>query len=301
MLLSRRELLAAAALQAGRKKSPMNQTGFIDAHSHVWTPDTDKWPRAPRFRDSRADPPSFTPEELLSHARPNGVTRVVLIQMSFYQYDNAYMLDAVARNPGTFSGVGIVDHASPKVATEMHSLEARGVRGFRISPGGQPRTWLDSAGMAEMWKIGAEHRLAICPLIDPDALPSVDRMCERFPETPVVIDHLCRIGARGDIEDADVQALCGLARHKQVHVKVSAFYALGRKQYPYLDLVPMIRRLFESYGPERLMWATDCPFQVQHGHTYAGSIELVRDRLDFLSAADREWLLRKTAETVFFR
>ena len=27
---------------------------------------------------------------------------------------------------------------------------------------------------------------------------------------------------------------------------------------------------------------------------------LIRDRLDFLSAADKEWLLRKTAERVFF-
>jgi hypothetical protein len=48
------------------------------------------------------------------------------------------------------------------------------------------------------------------------------------------------------------------------------------------------------------MWATDCPYQVQQGHTYSGSIELVRDRLDFLSDADRQWLLKKTAERVFF-
>ena len=49
------------------------------------------------------------------------------------------------------------------------------------------------------------------------------------------------------------------------------------------------------------MWASDSPFQVQPPHTYAGSIELVRDRLDFLSPEDREWLLRKSAEAVFFK
>jgi hypothetical protein len=48
------------------------------------------------------------------------------------------------------------------------------------------------------------------------------------------------------------------------------------------------------------MWATDCPYQVQNGHTYRDSIELVRSRLDFLSTLDRAWLLRKTAERVFF-
>jgi predicted TIM-barrel fold metal-dependent hydrolase len=62
----------------------------------------------------------------------------------------------------------------------------------------------------------------------------------------------------------------------------------------------MIRRLKEAYGRERLMWASDCPFQVENGHTYRDSIELVRSRLDFLTPSDRDWLLKGTAERVFF-
>lgn len=62
----------------------------------------------------------------------------------------------------------------------------------------------------------------------------------------------------------------------------------------------MIRQVYDAYGPERLMWATDCPFQVVD-HTYLQSIELIEKQLDFLTAADREWILRKTAERVFFR
>ncbi len=97
-----------------------------------------------------------------------------------------------------------------------------------------------------------------------------------------------------------MKALCHLARHKHAHVKVSAFYALGQKKPPYDDLVPMIRRLFDAFGPKRLMWASDSPYQLQGANTYRASIGLVRDRLDFLSKADREWLLAKTAEAVFF-
>jgi hypothetical protein len=48
------------------------------------------------------------------------------------------------------------------------------------------------------------------------------------------------------------------------------------------------------------MWATDSPFQLQPGHTYLGSLELIRDRLDGISAEDRAWLLGRTAERVFF-
>ena len=81
---------------------------------------------------------------------------------------------------------------------------------------------------------------------------------------------------------------------------MSAFYALGKKHAPYTDLGPMIRRLLSAFGPERLMWATDCPFQVENGHTYRDSIDLIRERLDFLTASDRKWLLGGTAQRVFF-
>src|SRR5438067_1728038 len=80
-------------------------------------------------------------------------------------------------------------------------------------------------------------------------LHAVSAMCRRHPDTPVVIDHFARVGVTGKIEPADVAALCGLARHKRVRVKVSAFYALGKKKPPYVDLKPMIRQVVEAFGP----------------------------------------------------
>ena len=315
--LSRRKLLQVAAgivgstmvaskgmaAQTQDKSAPVARVpqkphpGYIDAHVHVWTSDTKKYPLAPGYRREQMQPPDFPPEELLSHARPCGVERIVLIQMSYYGYDNAYMLDTMRRFPGVFSGVAVIDETvRPRDA--MRRLSRQGVRGFRISPKSSPLDrWLDTPDMAAMWRCGSEENLSMCCLIDPEAVPAVDRMCEKFPETPVVIDHIARIKADSKNRGKEVEELCNLARHKLTTVKISAFYALSKI---YLDLAPVIRRLLEAYGPERLMWATDCPFQVQNGHTYLDSIALIRDRLDFLSDSDRQWLLRKTAERVFF-
>jgi predicted TIM-barrel fold metal-dependent hydrolase len=274
---------------------------FIDAHSHVWTPDTKAYPLAAGFRRVEMDPPSFTLDELAAQRKPAGVSRVVLIQMSFYGYDNRYLLDCIRRQPGTYSGVAVIDQNARDPAPEMRGLKAQGIRGFRIYPKNEPvEDWLGSDSLHRMFATGASERLAMCCLIDTNALPALDRMCRLFPDTPVVIDHLCRIGASGQIAPGDVQALCNMARHKNVNVKVSAFYALGKKQSPYHDLIPLIKRVFDAFGPERLMWATDCPFQVAPGHTYLASIELVKTGLVFLSAGDKEWLLQKTAERVFF-
>jgi predicted TIM-barrel fold metal-dependent hydrolase len=232
------------------------------------------------------EPPSFTVQELLDRAKPSGVNRVVLIQMSFYGHDNSYMLDAMKMYPGTFSGVAVIDQNAHHPEAQMKELKGQGVRGFRIYPKDVPiERWLDGEGLQAMFKAGGEQNLAMCCLIDPNALPALSKACQKFPDTPVVIDHLCRIG--------------DMARHKNVRVKVSAFYALGKKKPPYLDLSPMIKQVYDAFGPERLMWATDCPYQVVD-HSYQQSIDLILHGLDFLTAVDKEWILRTTAEKVFF-
>src|SRR4051812_17361687 len=308
--VTRRAALAAGAatlgaVMTGTEAAADDALPWIDAHSHIWPADVDKYPLAPGQAKKDLDPPNFTDDELLKVARAEGVGRVVLIQHSVYHlWDNAYLLDAVKRHAKLFRVQGMVDDHKPEPGAAMKKLLPLGVTGFRITPfvrkkEEQPK-WLDTPGMAEMWETGAETRQAMCPLINPADLPAVDAMCGRHPDTPVVVDHMARVGADGEIRDADVKALCGLARHKHAHVKVSAFYALGKKKPPHDELVPMIRRLLDAFGPNRLMWASDSPYQLQGENTYKASIGLVRDRLDFLSKADREWLLAKTAEAVFF-
>jgi len=225
----------------------------------------------------------------------------VLIQSGHYGYDNSYMLDMMKAYPGTFGGVSVIDIDNPKVADEIMEHAEQGVRGFRIrAKDDTVGEWLTSEGMKRMWQTGADEKLAMCCLSDADALPGIRAMCEKYPETPVVIDHFSRIGVSSTIESSDLDNLLKLADFDTITVKVSAFYALGEKQAPYTDLGDMVRQLRDAYGAERLMWATDCPYQVMKGHTYADSIALIRDRLEFLTDDDKEWMLRKTAEKVFF-
>jgi len=278
-----------------------NEKGWIDAHVHVWTPDVKRYPLDSKFMIESMQPKSFTPEELLALCRPVGVDRVVLIQMSFYGFDNSYMLDTIAKYPGVFSGVGIVDHHATDLESTMKELGKRGVRGYRIhAHGDEAARWVDDEGMGRLWRTAKANGWAVCPLINPTDLHAVEALCLKYPGTRVVIDHFARIGISGTVDEQQLETLCRLARFPEVHVKTSAFYALGKKKAPYDDLQPMIHRLVDAYTPSRLMWATDCPYQVQEGHQYADSIALIRDRIAFLSPSEKSEILRGTAERVYF-
>ena len=274
--------------------------GFIDAHTHVWTQDFDQYPIHADFSPEDMKPPTFTPWEMFSHCTASDVDRVVLIQMSFYKYDNSYMLDTIAQWPEIFRGVAIVDRTRPDLADEMRRLREGGVRGFRICPdGADPQGWLSEGEYGPMLSAAADLDMAICPLIDPEYLPAVGSACDRRPGVNFVVDHLSRIGADGPIQQQHLDALCDLASCPSCFVKVSAFYALGEKTPPHRDLIPMIKQVYEAFGAGRLMWASDCPYQVDN-ETYEDGLSLVRDHLDFLTDDECEMMLAGTAQGLFF-
>ena len=289
--------LASTTLAADAKPK-----GWIDAHSHIWTRDLANYPLEGKQTVDDLKPGSFTAEELLELAGKNGVDRVVLIQHKPYHgLDNSYITDSIAKYPGRFSGVACIDANQPCLEQDMGHHFQLGMRGFRIRPGeGGKDLWKDSPGMCAMWAIAAKQGSAICPLIGPDDLAQVQDMCTKYPDTRVVIDHFARIGMAGPVDAAQVKTLTDLAKYKHVHVKVSAYYALGEKKPPHTELIPMIKQLIAAYGVERLMWGSDSPYQLNAPNTYSDSLKLLTTRCDFLSAKDREQLLRGTAERVFF-
>ena len=274
---------------------------WIDAHVHVWTQDTDRYPLAAGVDISEYDPLEFMPEALFEHTRPSDVSRVVLVHIGSYGTDNSIVTDSIERFPDVFRVVGMVDHHSDGVAADMKTLLGKGVTGFRITPGDSDiSAWLQDPGFDAMFRTAAETGQAICPLTHPPGVPDLDRMCGEHPDTTVVIDHMTRLGELSPITDEDIDELCALARYPKVHVKVSRLHSLGAKRPPHDDLAPVVRRVVEAFGSERLMWGSDSPYQVVL-ETYEDSISLVRDRLDFLSEADRRNILNDTAERVFFR
>ena len=301
---------------------------YIDSHSHVWTPEVTSFPAANGVKvgdhDAGWTVESWTGERLLQAAAPSGVGRVVLISHGMiYGYDNTYMLDCARQHPGKFRIVGAIDDRRPpeEVAATMRSLLQQGVTGFRLSPGelGKPfgRTrddWLSTEGMQTMWKTAAETRQAMCGLVNVGAaLDAFERMVAAYPETVAVIDHFSRIGVEGSAPEQSIERLCELARYPNLYVKVSAFYALGQATPPYRDMLPFVRRLVEAFGARRLMWGSDCPYQIyQHNPpfnpnakpgavgSYDSSIAVIRDHADFLSESEKEQILGLTAERVFF-
>lgn len=264
---------------------------WIDSHIHLWTKEVGEFPLAEGMTTVDLDPPDFTPEMYLEHATAAGIDRTIIVQTGYHQFDNSYALNAVERMPDRFRAIGIVDETREDVLEEMEALRARGVGGFRIGAEYDGPQW------DRLFEAAARTGQAMCPLSLPAGAPSIHEMAARHPNTTVVIDHMTRIGEREPITDGHIVQLEQIAELPNAHVKISRLHALGDGP-PHDDLLPMIRRVIDAFGPERCMWGSDSPYQVVK-ERMEDSIAVVRDKLG-LSGGDRDQILRGTAERLLW-
>jgi 2-pyrone-4,6-dicarboxylate lactonase len=103
-----------------------------DAHFHVFGP-LDRYPHGGVNEKLRYAPPLAPLEDYLVQARRLGFERFVFVQPSAYGRDNAYMLDAMARLPGSRGIVDVDQDAPDGMLAALHSAGVRGVR-INVSP-----------------------------------------------------------------------------------------------------------------------------------------------------------------------
>ena len=101
--------------------------------------------------------PRFFAEDILRHANASGVNRIVLIQMSYYRFDNRYMLDVDSNATGDF--LRCCDRGLERA--EAGRRDARADAGARArfshsTAGGSPGTSLDGDGFERMFRCERE-------------------------------------------------------------------------------------------------------------------------------------------------
>jgi predicted TIM-barrel fold metal-dependent hydrolase len=233
---------------------------------------------------------------LLELMKANGVAKTVIIQVSHYRYDNSYLAAVLKRYPRVFEGVCRVDPLDPAAPDHLAQLTEQGFRGVRLSPAGDGGgDWIRGPLMLPLWKRCQSLKVPMTLLIPISRAPDVQKLVDKFPELTVVIDHMADFPVD---HPEQLESLVALARYPRVFIKISHTWSLSRESYPWLDSQRLVKRLYDTFGPRRLMWATDWPI-AQERASYAQRLTVVRDDMRFLNADDKSWMLSKTIERVW--
>jgi predicted TIM-barrel fold metal-dependent hydrolase len=276
---------------------------IIDTHMHVWGNDPKRYPFAhpydPNFKGPAA---AGTVEMLIEDMDRHGCTHAVLVQVIFHGWDNTYIADCVERYPQRFKAHGLIDPADMKVAEKLeYWMKERGLAGMRFSPsyyqngsnGGDD--WLTADHTHELWKKAAILGAVFNFLILPPQLPKLEVMVRAHPDVRVIIDHVSYVDLTAADSEADIRRLLALAKYPSVAVKISEFSSLIKtNDYPYRAAYPCIQRVYDAFGPDRLLFGTGYPGTARaayHRPTLEQEVDIIRREIPFFTADDRSKIL----------
>ena len=261
---------------------------IIDSQIHIWRADT---PEHPWVRGGPSPhSPSYTIAEALALLDAAGVDAAVLVPPSWSGTDNSYALEAAASHPDRFVVMGRFDYALPDAARRLeHWRDTPGMIGIRATLS-DPVTlgmFRDPENLW-FWRRCAELGLPLM-CYAPGLLDLVTAIADGAPDLRIVLDHAGR-NARGPKDDAawgDYDRLRALADRPNVAVKVSSLPCFTTEAYPFANLHPWIRRLYDSFGPDRMIWGSDVSRLTCR---YDENIRLFSEALVFLSEEDRRMI-----------
>ncbi len=241
----------------------------IDAHQHFWDP------RPGGYAWLRAQPPQLSRAygfaDLAPQLARHRVAGTVLVQADDTDADTDAMFAVAAAHPEIRGVVAYLPLEQPERAADRLAELQRRPRfvGVRNLIHDQPDPdWLlrpdVAGGLRVLEQAGVPFDLVTSELRH---LEHVGYLSERFPDLPIVVDHLGKPPVKTDGPTPWTTLIRRAAANPRVSAKVSGLYpAEGdwRLHGP-ADLRPWVDAALEAFGPHRLMVGSDWPVNVLAG------------------------------------
>jgi predicted TIM-barrel fold metal-dependent hydrolase len=316
--MTRREWMAGAAALAGSEMMqttlasepsavPARPAGIlIESHVHLFAGDPVRFPY-----NSASYPPTALPlEKYVAFAREVKLNHAVIVHPEPYQDDHRYTEYCLAHepSPGFFKATCLFDPIDPATPQRMRALVEKHPGKFvalRMHVMHEPGTPPSNSGLirdrdlahpqvAVTWRTAHELGLAIQIQCIPHYAPQIGELAARFPQTPVILDHLARPG-QGTPQE--YERVLTLGKQPQIYIKFgkTGVETVSKQPFPHADAKPLVRRVFEAYGHDKIIGG-------EYGENlaeFAQAIQLVDTLFDFASEMDRKRIRGLTSQKLF--
>ncbi len=241
---------ASAAMSEGKAAEALS--GVTDCHVHIIGPQS----KYPMVEKRAYTPPEASVAQLKAMHAKLGITRTVLVQPSFYGFDNSCMMDALKELGNNARAVAVVPLTIADAA--LRDMDAKGVRGVRLN--------LETAGNRDP-KAARDMLLAYEKKVAPlnwhiqvyTAISVIQQLVTTIADmkVPVVVDHYGQPNA-AEGYSRGMAALVDLVHARKAYVKLSAPYRVSKAAPDYKDVRPLAQTLIYN-ARDRMLWGSDWP------------------------------------------
>jgi predicted TIM-barrel fold metal-dependent hydrolase len=267
---------------------------ILDSHTHAWA----RWPYDPTVPDAGT---RGSAEHLLWEMERHGVDQAVVVaaQIELNPANNEYVAAAAAASEGRLHHFADVDslwspsHHTAGAGDRLRQLsDTFGLKGFTHYVKDDNDGWFRSDDGVEFLTVAAGRGLILSLAAGPAWQEDVRWVAQRFPELTIMLHHLALVPAQGPEHDTALAATLPSADFENIVVKLSGLHYVVERgsEYPHPGGREVVRALYESFGPRRLLWGSDFPALTRY-MTYTQSLDIVRTHCDFIDESELSLVL----------
>lgn len=260
----------------------------VDSHQHFWKYDVQRhsW----ITQEMQVLKRDYLPADLVPELRANGMAGCIAVQAEQSEQETQFLLELAKQYEVIKGVVGWVDLRSPQIAERLqHYSQFEKLCGFRhvVQSEADDEFILRPEfcrGINALKKYGFTYDI----LIYARQLPAALELVSRFPDQPFVIDHIAKPSIRTGAMAPWAAQMRSLADQANVYCKVSGLITEADwKNWRIGDLLPYLNVVFETFGPERLMFGSDWPVCLLAG-TYQQVKQLIENYIGKLSIQQKK-------------
>ena len=266
----------------------------IDAEVHFWK--FDKSTAAPVVRNNKLLSQHYLPEQLSQSLLRNGMDGCIAVVSGDSEVDTRFLAELALTHSEIRAVVGWTDLYHLKAVDKLQEFhQYAAIRGFRIEPAGNELP--STAVMQKMNEYQYSLDLSFKDGLSPDAW---NHFVQTNPEQTFILQNAGNPDTRTTPSLVWKTMIRELAGNPNLYCKTAGLLTGGidSKTWKPADFFPFLDIIFDAFGPDRLLFASDWPFLLNSG-MYVQWKSLLEKYMEKFSPEDKDKFFGENANRLY--
>ena len=266
----------------------------IDAEVHFWK--YGKATGATPIRNNKIMQEDYLPSGISLNLQRNRVDACIAVAAEPAEVETRFLAELALTHPVIRAVIGWIDLKEKNAGERIEKLSAyTAIKGFKLDVSGE-----NFFPSEDVMQALAQHSFALDLKLSSDTnTPQLNDRIRSYPDQHFVLEQCGSPDAKQPPSASWIQQIRQLAKNQNLFCKVSGLFTLSTwKSWKPADFYPFLDTLFEAFGPERLLYASDWPFILLSG-SYVQWKSLLEKYTERMSEEDKENFFGKNAVRIY--
>ena len=265
----------------------------IDSEVHFW-----KYGKSllnPFIRNNKVLQQDYLPEHVTQSLSRNKIDGCIAVVSENAEVETRFLSELAITHPLISAVTGWINLYEPKAGEKIREFQQyKPIHGYRIDIRKDP---FSSTGVMEIF---AENQYCLDIAIGPETdMDSLSKWMNEWPDQQFILRDCANPDAKNAPSKIWASTIRELAKNQNLSCKLSGLFMSGNwKSWKPADFYPFLEILYESFGSERLLYASDWPFLLVAG-IYIQWKSLLEKYFERYSIDDQDKIFGENAARIY--